>query len=354
MTASSRALSVRLFTAMLHTQELLACYLGVRLGLYEALAKAPATPDELAARAGIAPRYAREWLEQQAVAGFLTVEDALAGDRSRCYALPPEHAVVLLSSGSPLSMVSLTTLPLGGVAAALPSLLEAFRTGEGVPDDVYGDDWRAGHSGANRALFTHFLPGWLTSVLPSLHARLSSAPALIADVGCGAGWAAIALASAYPLATVHGFDLDEPILADAERNAAEAGVSSRVTFEAADAATVSGSYDLVCVFDTLHEMSRPVPVLSACRALRAEDGVALVLDARVAPRFTAPGDEIERFQYGTSVLHCLPACLAGEDSAGTGTVMRPDTVRRYARAAGFADARELPIGDRFHRLYELV
>jgi hypothetical protein len=113
-------------------------------------------------------------------------------------------------------------------------------------------------------------------------------------------------------------------------------------------------YDLVCVFDALHEMARPVEVLRACRAMRAPDGTVLVMDAKVAERFTAPADEIERFQYATSVLHCLPACLAEQPSAGTGTVMRVETVRDYARRAGFADVRLVPVEERFHRLYRLV
>lgn len=355
----ARTLSVRLFLSMLHTQELLAGYLGVRLGLYEALARGPATVDELCERAGIAPRYAREWLEQQAVAGILDVDDADdvdGADGERRFQLPPGHAQVLLASDSPLSMVSLTMLPLGGVAAALPSLLDAYRSGAGVPDEVYGDDWREGHSGANRALFTHFLPGWLAKSVPDLHERLLAGPARIADIGCGAGWASIALANAYPLTQVDGYDLDGPILKAAEANAAEAGVGSRVRFHQRDAAEQAGptGYQLVCVFDALHEISRPVEVLRTCRTVRAEGGTVLVLDARVANRFTAPADEIERFQYATSVLHCLPACLAGEDSAGTGTVMRPSTVRDYARQAGFADATVIPVDDRFHRLYRLT
>ncbi|MEU5781595.1 methyltransferase domain-containing protein [Micromonospora lupini] len=352
----ARALSLRLFLAMLHTQELLAGYLGARLGLYEALDRGPADVAELCARTGIDSRYAREWLEQQAVAGFVDVDDVTAAPERRVYRLPPGHAEVLLASDSPLSLVSLTMLPLGGVAGALPALLEAYRTGAGVPDDVYGDDWRHGHSGANRALFTYSLPGWLATALPQLHQRLSAAPSRIADIGCGAGWAAIALARAYPLAEVDGYDLDAPTVAAADANAASAGVADRVRFHRRDAADpeLAGRYDLVCVFDALHEMSQPVSVLAACRRLRADGGAVLVLDAKVAHRFVAPGDEVERFQYATSVLHCLPAGLAAPDSTASGTVLRPAQVRRFATEAGFADVQIVPVDDRFHRLYHLT
>jgi len=352
VTGESRALAVRMFRSMLATQELLATYLGVRLGLYEELAAGgPATADELAGRAGIAPRYAREWLEQQAVAGLLAVEDA-AGERR--YRLPEEHVPVLTESDDPLSMVALTTLPLGGVARALPRLLDAYRSGDGVADEEFGDDWRSGHSGANRALFAHSLVPWIRRFLPDVDRRLRG-PARVADVACGAGWASIALARAYPCVSVTGLDLDARTLEAAARHAADCGVADRVTFEVRDAADprLEGGYDLVCVFDALHELARPVEVLSACRALSA-DGAVLVMDARVAEAFTAPADEIERFQYATSVLHCLPACLAERPSAGTGTVLRVAAVRDYAAAAGFSRVEVIPIDDRFHRLYWMV
>jgi SAM-dependent methyltransferase len=353
----ARTLAVRMFSSLLATQELLAIYLGVRLGLYDTLAgQGPCTPPQLAARAGIAERYAREWLEQQAVAGLLTVDDATRPADERGYTLPRAHADVLLISDSPLSMSALAVLPLGGVAAALPALLDAYRTGAGVPDSVFGLDWREGHAGANRALFAHQLGEWIANFLPDVHTVLSGPGRRVADVACGAGWSSIALARAYPGLQVDGLDLDPGAIADARAHAKEAEVSDRVTFEVRDAAdpTLAGTYDLVCLFDALHEMSRPVEVLRACRALRAKGGTVLLMDARVAPRFTAPGDEIERFQYGTSVLHCLPACLADAPSAGTGTVMRPDAVRAYATAAGFAAVTVLPVSDRFHRLYRLM
>jgi SAM-dependent methyltransferase len=344
-----------MFRSMLATQELLATYLGVRLGLYEELAcHGPATPDELAGRAGIAPRYAREWLEQQSVAGLLAVDDAARPAGERVYRMPPDHVPVLTASDDPLSMVALTTLPLGGVARALPRLLAAYRSGDGVADEEFGDDWRSGHSGANRALFAHSLVPWIRRFLPDVDRRLRGA-ARVADVACGAGWASIALAAAYPLVSVTGLDLDARTLEAARRNAAEHGVGERVSFEVRDAADprLQRGYDLVCVFDALHELARPVEVLRACRSLGA-GGEVLVMDARVAEKFTAPADEVERFQYATSVLHCLPACLAERPSAGTGTVLRVDAVRDLAVAAGFGGVEVIPIDDRFHRLYRLV
>jgi SAM-dependent methyltransferase len=355
--AAVKALSLRLFRGMLATQESFVAYLGVKLGIYEALhSGGPATVPALAARTGLAPRYLREWLEQQAVAGLLAVDDASLDWDTRTYRLPPGYERVLTASADPLSLASTAMLPVGGVAAALPSLLAAFRTGAGVPPEVFGDDWRQGHGGANRAMYTNHLAGWLHRYLPDIDRRLSTGPARVADVGCGAGWAAIALAVAYPEIRVTATDLDEAALAQAFDRAGAAGVADRVSFAHADAATVStvDEYDLVCVFDALHELARPVEALRACRKLCAPHGAVLVLDSRVADRLRVPGDEIERFQYATSVLHCLPAALVGTDAVGTGTVMRAPIVRAYARKAGFSTVRIFDLDDRFHRLYRLT
>ncbi len=352
--AAARALSLRLFRAMLATQESFAAYLGVKLGLYEALhAGGPATAAELADRTGLAPRYVREWLEQQACAGLVTVDDPGAAEPR--FALPAGYERVLTASADPLSMVSTAMLPVGGVAAALPALLAAFGTGAGVPAEVFGEDWRHGHGGANRAAYLRQLPAWLRRHHPDLHARLRAGPTEIADVACGSGWASVALARAYPQATVTALDVDAASVAEARRNVEEAGLAGRVTVRAADAGTLRGAgrHTLVCLFDALHELGRPVDVLRSCRQLLGPTGAVLVLDARAGEELAAPGDEIERFQYATSVLHCLPAALVGAGAAGLGTVLRPATVRRLAREAGFGRVTEQPLDDRFHSFYRL-
>ncbi|MBW3668378.1 MAG: methyltransferase domain-containing protein [Actinobacteria bacterium] len=353
----ARRFGLRIWMGCLATQELIATYLGVRLGLYNDLAaRGPATAPELAARTGTAQRYVREWLEQQAVAGVLAVDDVAKPADARVFALPPAHAEVLTLSDSPFSIASLAVLPLGGVAGALPALLDAFQTGAGVPDDAYGEDWRHGHGGANRGLFVHGLGRWLVEALPDVHLRLSAPGARAVDVGCGSGWAAVALAQVYPMLAIDGFDLDAGSIELARRHAADAGVADRVRFEVRDASgdDLAGRYDLVCLFDALHEMAEPVAVLRTCRRLRADGGTVLLMDARVAESFVAPAGEVERFQYATSVLHCLPAGLTPAGSSATGTVLRPSMVRSLAVRAGFAGAEVLPIDERFHRFYRLV
>ncbi|GAA4085151.1 MULTISPECIES: class I SAM-dependent methyltransferase [Streptomyces] len=354
---TAQALSVRLFMAGLGAAELMTAYLGLRLGLYDALAEGgPATAPELAERAGIAPRYAREWLEQQAAAGILLAQNGEVPAEQRVFTLPAGHAEALTDPGSLFSIAPLVLLPIGGMASVLPLLIEAFRTGEGIAYERFGPELRGGQAGLNRSVFQHQLAGWIAATLPAVHAALGGEGGVVADVACGSGYSSIALAQAYPKARVHGLDLDERSVSDARENAREAGVADRVTFEVRDAGDrdLAGRYDLVCVFDALHDMARPVEVLRACRALLAPGGSVLLMEPNVGERFTAPASETERFQYAVSLLHCLPVGMAEQPSAATGTVMRPGTVRAYACEAGFARVRVLPVRHTFHRLYQLL
>jgi SAM-dependent methyltransferase len=346
------ALVERLFGATVGTLELFGVYLGDRLGLYAALVGSAAmSPDELARRAGIAPRYAREWLEQQAVAGLLDVEN---GDGERRYRLPAEHADVLVDPESSFYLAPFASL-LAGVGGVLPDVVDAYRSGGGVPFSRYGRDLRDGQAAINRPAFTHEMASWVAA-MPDVDARLKSdPPARVADVGCGAGWSTIALARAFPKARVEGIDLDEASIADARRNAAEAGMADAVSFEARDAADPSarGVYDLACIFEALHDTPRPGEVLESLHQMLRDDGSVLLADERVANSFTAPGDEIERMMYGWSICHCLPAAMVDQSAEPTGTVLREPTVRELADRAGFASVEVLPIENDFFRFYRL-
>jgi hypothetical protein len=155
---------------------------------------------------------------------------------------------------------------------------------------------------------------------------------------------------------VTGLDLDPESVSEARRNAADAGVADRVSFEVRDAAdpALGGSFDLVCGFETIHDMCDPVGALRAMRALRAPGGTVLVADERVADTFTVDVDDAERFQWGFSALHCLPTAMTAPPAAGTGTIMRTPLFRQYAIDAGFADVEVLPIENDFWRFYQLV
>jgi len=347
----------RLFEATLGAMDLYCVYLGDRLELYAALAaKGALTSGGLAEAAGVHERYAREWLEQQAATGILEVDDASAGEAKRRYTLPDGHDEVLLAE------MSLNyALPFGrfiaGASKPIDALLDAFRTGSGVPYDAYGTDLVEGQEAFTRPMFAHLLGDEWLGATPDVHGRLlADPPARVADVACGCGWSSIAIARAYPLVIVDGIDLDTASIVKARQNLDGSGVEDRVTFlerDAADPAMV-GHYDLVTVFEALHDMSRPVDVLRAVRGMLVAGGSVLIGDERTEDVFTAPATELERLYYGFSVLHCLPVGMVGDDPAGTGTVMRTDTVRRYAEEAGFSSLAVLPIENDFWRFYRLT
>lgn len=347
----------RLFEGALGTVDLLTVYIGDRLGLYKGLTDGgPATPSELAARCSINERYAREWLEQQAVGGILTVDDASAPEDARRYALPEGHALALTDPDSPFSMAPLARAFVG-CALVLPKILDAFRTGGGVPWSDFGTDGIEAQGDFNRpwllsSFGTEYLP-----LIGDVHERLQAdPPAHVADFACGVGWASIAIASAYPKSIVHGFDLDESSIEIASKNAADRGLSDRVTFEVRDIAesSLEGGYDLVVVIEAIHDLARPVEALSSIHKVLAPDGCAIVADEKTGDIFAAPGDDLERLFYGFSVLCCLPAGMSEQPSAGTGTVMRADTMRSYATEAGFSDVEVLDIPHDLLRFYCLT
>jgi SAM-dependent methyltransferase len=352
--AQTEELVERLFTAAIDTLEIASVHIGGRLGLYRVLADGgEATPGELAARTGTVERYVREWLEQQAVAGFLSVDDPDADAGERRYRLPAAHRAVLVDEENLNLLTPLATLAIG-VCAPMEALLQAYRTGGGVPFEAYGIHDAIGE--INRPQFVNLMAGWLAAI-PEVDARLRALPpARVADVACGTAWSSIAIARPYPEVAVDALDVDAESIETAHRNVAAAGLADRVKPAVHDASNpeLGGGYDLVTIFEALHDMNHPVEALRAARDSLAEGGIVLVANERVAERFSVPGDEIERLNYGFSVLHCLAVGLLDDDSAGTGTVMRPDTVRAYAGEAGFARVEVLPIEHDFWRFYRLV
>jgi SAM-dependent methyltransferase len=352
--ARTDALVERIFDASIGALEIASIHIGDRLGYYRALHKeGPATPAELAAATGTVERYAREWLEQQAVAGFLSVADPDAEPGARRYGLPAPHRAVFIDEEDLNYLSPLARLAVG-VVLPMQELLAAYRTGGGVAYEAYGADVREGVAALNRPQFVNLLPDWLASI-PQVDARLrAQPPARVGDLACGSAWSSIAIAHAYPEATVDAIDVDAQSIEDARANVAAAGLTERVRPLVHDAShPLPGRYDLITIFEALHDMSHPVEALRAARASLAEGGSVVIADERVAERFTAPGDEMERFNYGWSILHCLTVGMLDDDSAGTGTAIRADTVRAYAAAAGFGALDVLPIGHDFWRFYWL-
>jgi 2-polyprenyl-3-methyl-5-hydroxy-6-metoxy-1,4-benzoquinol methylase len=351
---AEEALTSRLLQSTIQALELYGIYLGKELGLYAALkSRGPLTPAELARQAGIAQRYAREWLEQQAVAGVLVVEQLSAPPDERRYRLPDEHVNVLVTEDHPNHLAPLAQM-VAGIGGALADVLTAYRQGSGVPYPRFGAAFRTGQAGINRpAFFGDLVERWIPAAV-DIHQRLLLSSSLrVADVGCGAGWSTIAMGRAFPRAHVIGLDADEASIADARANAAVEQV--RVEFATVDAEAVSGIgfFDLILVLEALHDMARPGDVLRSLRHALAPGGSVIVADEKVADRFHAPGDEVERLMYGWSIVHCLPVAMSDSPSAAIGTVIRSETVRELAAAAGFARVDVLPVNAGFFRIYRL-
>ncbi len=358
--AAVGAYAERLFMTGLDAFEAFTIGLGRHLGLYDALAqRGPSTPPGLAAATGTDPRYVREWLEQQAVAGLLEVAEDASDADARSFVLSEAGQECLVRPESLASVGPLFDFTLS-VGALFPTLAEAFRSGGGVPYADYAIHDAQGDF--NRPAFISLLTSqWLPAVPGVAGLVASDASIRIAELGSGAGWAAIAIAQAWPHARIDGYDIDEASVAAARRNAAGAGVSDQVRFEVADVSDTgafdgaASSYDLLLAFEMVHDLARPVDALRTMRHLGKHDATYLVMDEKVGERFDPSTENpMERFFYAASVLHCLPVGRSESPSAATGTVMRPDTLRDYAREAGFTDTETLPIEHDLFRFYRLV
>jgi SAM-dependent methyltransferase len=335
----TQELADRLFETELRTLELYTIYVGERLGLYRALVEdGPANSTRLSERTGTNERLVREWLEHHAASGLLTVDDPRAEPPARRYSLPPEH-VPVLADPDDIRYAAYRSIDLVRHGRRLPALVEAFRTGDAPPPLSWEPEGRAE---VNRALFLNLMgTDWLPAI-PDLDRRLSAEPpARVADVACGTGWSSIAMARAYQKIAVDGFDPD---------------VADRVTFSVSDASEsgTADGYDLVTIFEALHDMSRPVDALRAARRMLRNGGSALVADERVDDEFTAPAPVPERHAYGWSVVSCLASAMGDPLTAATGAVMRPSTLRRYATEAGFSDVDVLAIESGPFRFYRLI
>lgn len=348
------ALAGRLFEETLGMFEMATVWLGIRLGLYAAL-DTPGSAAQVAARTGILPRYAREWLEQQAISGLVTVDDPGKPADERVYSLSPAQRLALLDDSSPAYAGGLALLG-GGGCTLLPRVLESWQRGSGISFGEYGDDVRTGQALLNKADYHHRLTQeWLPSV-PVIDALLRRDGARAADLGCGVGWSSIALARGYPGLMILGIDSDEASIMDARRNAAEARLSDRVEFEvaASDAPRQPAAYDVVFFFEALHDMAHPIEALQAARAMLRPGGRVFVMDEGAAETFAPNGPPTERLLATSSVLHCLPVGLSEPGSAATGALLRPAIMQGYAEQAGYTAIDMLPIEHDFMRFYLLT
>ncbi|MEE8600318.1 class I SAM-dependent methyltransferase [Euzebya tangerina] len=346
-------LAERLFGSLLGGMELLTVDVGLATGLYAALAAQPCTAAELAAHTGTDHRYVKEWVEQQAAADLIDVDDAAAAADDRVYRLSAAHAEVLLDPTSPYHQAPAGSL-LVGLGRTTPDVRGAFSSGAGVAFSAYGAEIREGIAGFNRPMISgEMASSWLPA-MGSVHQTLVSRDTVrVLDLGCGLGWSSIALARAYPHAVVRGVDLDAASIAAARDNAAAVGVADRVGFTLGDATTFQtpDPVDLVTCFETLHDIADPVAALRSARRALRDGGYLLVADEKTAEAFTAPAEPYERFLYAFSVLHCLPATRAEDGPVAHGSLARPADVLDWFDEAGVADVRILDVDNDMWRFY---
>ena len=304
--------------------------MGDKLGLYEAMAGAGAlTPTELARRSGVAERYVREWLNAQAAGGYVTYDPG-AGT----YTLPPEQTVALTDKSSPAYLPGFFQIAVGSVIDS-PHVTEVARSGDGFGwhqhnHDVFEGCERFFRPGYNANLIPDWLPA-LDGVIDKLEAG-----ATVADLGCGHGSSTILMAQAFPNSTFVGSDYHEGSIKTARERAEDAGVADRVTFHAEAAAEHQGSdYDLVTMFDCLHDMGDPVGAARRVRQLLAQDGTWLIVEPMAGDRVEDNFNPVGRAYYGFSTFLCTPASLSQEVGLALGAQAGEARIGDVVAAGGF-------------------
>lgn len=301
---------------------------GDKLGLYKALAQhGPMTSDELARKTGTTERYVREWLAAQAASEYV-VYDATSGK----FSMLPEQAAVFADEDSPVFLAGVGDI----VAATLrdePKISDAFRTGKGLGWDkrepcLFCGTARFFRTGYKHHLVQEWLPS-LDGVVPKLERG-----ATVADIGCGHGVSTVLMAQAFPRSRFFGFDYHQGSVEEARRSAASLG--ERVTFDVATAKTVPArGYDLVCLFDCLHDMGDPVGALRHIRSILAPDGTVMLVEPFAKDRLEDNLNPIGRIYYAASTMLCTPASLDQEVGLALGAQAGEGRLSKVAQEAGF-------------------
>src|SRR5215210_2477788 len=313
-------LTERILNETLSAMSCLNLYLGHRLNLFQSIAESgPISSTELSNKTKYSERYILEWLECMTVLGYIEHDHA-----TNKFSIPQEHAAVLCERNN-----SAYTIPfvycIPSFASIVDKLLEAFRTGKGVSYSSYGQDLIFAQGGR------------------------------VLEVGCGNGWASIALARSFPLVKIDAIDADSSSIENASRNVEEAGLSDRISLNLTtiEKASLKEKYDLVMTFESVHDIAYPIKALEKMREIIAPRGSVLVGDVKMKEVLREKNDFPGRFYYNFSVLLCLPQSMAYPDSVATGAAMTPSTFKNYAKEAGFSKIDILPVDHFIWQFYRL-
>lgn len=308
-------------------------FIGDQTGVYRAMRDlGPSRSEEIARAAGVDERYLLEWLSANAAAGYVGYDP-----EDETFALSPEQAIVLAQEGHPACFQGF----MQQVTAQFTThdkAIEIFRSGK-------GRGWEDHHSCCFCGTDRFFRPGYAANLignwLPALDGVVAKleAGATIADVGCGHGSSTVLLAEAFPRSTVHGFDFHGPSIEEARRRAAAAGVAN-VAFETSTAKSYpGGGYDLVCMFDALHDMGDPVGAARHIRETLAADGTLMLVEPLAGNALEENLNLVSQLFYAASTLICTPASRAQEVGLALGAQAGEKRIAKVLREAGFTRIR---------------
>jgi SAM-dependent methyltransferase len=308
--------------------------IGEKLGLYKAMAGAgPLTSLQVAERSGAAERSVREWLRNQAAGGYITYDPE--SDR---YTLPDEHALALADEESPFYILGVYD-SIASLYADEDRILEAFRTGGGM-------GWHEHDHRLFRGTERFFRPGYKANLVAEWIPALDGVQeklergAKVADIGCGHGASTIIMAEAFPNSQFFGFDYHDASIDRAREAAGDAGVGDRISFEIASAKDYPGSgYDLVCVFDCLHDMGDPVGASAHVLETLASDGTWMIVEPFANDKVEENLNPVGRVFYGASTVICTPASLAQEVGLALGAQAGEARLSEVLKEGGFTRVR---------------
>ena len=313
---------------------LLLAYMGDQLDLYSALAEiSPATSEQLARSTGMKERYAREWLASNAAGGYIEYDPA-----AQTFSMTPEQAVIFAAEGHPACMQGFFQAVMSAYVDE-PKATGVFRSGEGLP---WADHSPCLFCGTERFFKPLYAANLVKSWIPSLDGvreKLQEG-ARVADIGCGHGSSTIIMAQTFPRSTFHGFDFHPPSIEHARERARAAGVASNTIFEVVTAKEYPGDgYDLVAIFDALHDMGDPV---GACRHIAGSlnaDGTFMLVEPFAEDDLQGNLHPLGQIYYAFSTMVCVPNSLSQEVGLALGAQAGEKRLTEVLNQGGFSRVR---------------
>jgi 2-polyprenyl-3-methyl-5-hydroxy-6-metoxy-1,4-benzoquinol methylase len=309
--------------------------IGDKLGLYRAMSGGgPLSSHEIARRSACSERYVREWLNSQVAGGYIDYHPA-----SATYELTPEQAAVLADNTSPVFLPHAWQV-VASMWADEPKTLHAFKTGKGVSWGEHSERLFCGVAAFYRNCYSASLVQEWLPTLSGVTAKLEKG-ARVADVGCGHGHSTVLMAQTYPESRFWGFDVHEGSIEIAKRVAREAGVGARVSFEVAKADEYAKhDYNLVCFFDCLHDMGRPIDALRYARTAMAEDGTVMLIEPFAGDQVEDNINPVGRLYYAASTTLCCAHAISENGTHVLGAQAGPGRLETVLRSAGFGTVRQ--------------